>query len=94
MGSEPRKYLRGDERKAAADKVAAALSECIHTLIILDTFRGDPPEGHDKVVVPFADNVQRAVEAIEPLLELMTQLLYDLPGLPWDLEAKDWRPAP
>jgi hypothetical protein len=89
-----RKYLRGDERKAAADQVATAIMECVSTLNILDTFRGDPPKGFEPVKVPFADNVQRAVEAIEPLRSLMTQLLYDLPGLPEDLEPHEWRPAP
>lgn len=71
--------LRGEERRRAADKVCVALLDCIHTLIILDGFRGEPPDGFECVEVPFADNVQRAVEAIEPLRPLLTQLLYDLP---------------
>jgi hypothetical protein len=72
--------LRGEERKAAADKVSTALIECIGTLIMLDAFRGEPPEGFERVEVPFADNVQRAVEAIGPLRPLLAQLLYDLPA--------------
>lgn len=72
--------LRGQERKEAADKVATALLECISTLIMLDAFRGEASEGVERITVPFADNIQRAVSMIEPLRPLMAELLYDLPS--------------
>lgn len=61
------------ERKAQADKVCAAILECIYTLKMLDALISDPKK---RVVVPFSDNVSRAVRGIEPLRPLMAELLY------------------